>query len=139
MKFVTNHEEKFHQPYIPFTIGLMQVMFCFIFEFINMTILFSKANVYFTVGSYLTVSLLISLSDIYYSKTIGSDPTCVFNKVLDANHCLIVTNKSSSFKFGERSCSNKIQRVVYKCLRAIYASLIFYFVPFLYVIFNQKF
>ena len=139
MKFVNNHEEKFHQPYIPFTIGLTLTIFCFVFEFINMTILFSKPNVFFTVGSYLTVGLLISLSEIYYSKTIGVDRTCVFNKIMDANHALMVVNKSSDIKWADRTLISKIQRVLYKFLRAIYASLIFYFVPFLYIIFNQKF
>jgi hypothetical protein len=104
-----------------------------------MTILFSKPNVFFTVGSYLTVALLINLSAIYYSKTIGADASCVLNQIMGAECALSITTKSSHLKFADRSCSNKVQRVVYKGLRAIYASLIFYFVPFLYIIFNQKF
>lgn len=104
-----------------------------------MTILFSKTNVFFTVGSYLTVALLISISKIYYSKTIGADSACVLNNIMEKDCALYVEHKSSSIKFADRAFLNKIQRVVYKGLRAIYASLIFYFVPFLYIIFNQKF
>ena len=47
-------------------------------------------------------------------------------------------HRSSNIKFEERPTFHKVARVVYKIIRALYVSLIFYFVPFL-VIFTQFF
>jgi hypothetical protein len=94
IKYVMNHENMFYQPYIPLIMGLTQVIFCFIFEFINMIILFSKTNTFATVGSYLTVGLLIGLSKIYYDKTIKQDPTNIVKDVFDYDNAPEVFNKT---------------------------------------------
>jgi hypothetical protein len=94
IKYVMNHENMFYQPYVPLIMGLTQVIFCFIFEFINMIILFSKTNTFATVGSYLTVGLLIGLSKIYYDKTIKQDPTNIVKDVFDYDNAPEVFNKT---------------------------------------------
>lgn len=119
--------------------GVTNVLFCFIFEFINMIILFSKTNVFATVGSYLTVTLLINLSKIYYSKTVKQDPTNLVNGVFEYDNAPEVFNRTKDQKFWERSTLSKITKVLYKGTRAVYASLIFYFVPFLYIVVNQNY
>jgi hypothetical protein len=139
IKYVMNHEKMFYQPYVPLIMGLVQVLFCFIFEFINMVILFSKTNVFGTVGSYLTVGLLINLSKIYYSKTVKQDPTNLVNGVFEYENAPLVFNKTKDMKYWERSALSKIGKVLYKGTRAVYASLIFYFVPFLYIVVNQNY
>lgn len=139
MKYVMNHETVFYQAYIPYALGLIQLLFCFTFEFINMVILFSKGNVYLTIVSYLTVTLLVDLSSIYYQKTIGCDKLEILKEVFNDENHLEITNKNKNVVFSDRSGFSKFAKVVYKICRAIYASLIFYFVPFLYIVFNQNY
>jgi len=83
MKYVMNHPDVFHEAYIAYILGFIQLLFCFTFEFINMVILFSKGNVYLTIVSYLTVTLLVDLSSIYYQKTIGCDKLEILKEVFD--------------------------------------------------------
>lgn len=46
------------------------------------------------------------------------------------HHAPKIIIKGKDIKFSERSCYHKCARIIYKGLRAIYASLIFYFLPF---------
>lgn len=139
MKYVMNHEDVFHEAYIAYILGFIQLLFCFTFEFINMVILFSKGNVYLTIVSYLTVTLLVDLSSIYYQKTIGCDKLEILKEVFDEANQLEITRKTKNVSFSERTCFSKFGKVTYKICRAVYASLIFYFVPFLYIVFNQNY
>jgi len=139
MKYVMNHEENFHEAYIAFILGFIQLLFCFTFEFINMVILFSKPNVYLTIVSYLTVTLLVDISSIYYQKTVGCNKLDILKEVFDDENLLEITNKTKNVVFSERSLFSKFAKLTYKLFRAVYASLIFYFVPFLYIVFNQNY
>lgn len=65
MKFVTNHPEEFDQPEVSYLLGTFQVINCLIFEVCNVFILFSRNNVYFTLGCYITVGLILNLSKMY--------------------------------------------------------------------------
>ena len=75
--------------------GLIQLVFCFVFEFINMIILFAKPDVYLTIISYITVSLLTDLSKIYYNKTIDSDLDDVMKTVFNDENLLEYDKKGT--------------------------------------------
>jgi len=133
-----NHEKNFLEPGIVYTLGVCQLLFCFIFETINMIVLFSKTNVYLTLVSYLTVTLLKDLSSIYYDKTIGSESDNVLVGVFSEESCLEITNHTADIPYKDRSFFSKLTRATYKLFRSVYASIVFYFVPFLYIVFNQN-
>ena len=48
---------------------------------------------------------------------------------------LAVENKTARIKFSERTCFHKCARVTYRLMRCFYASVIFYFIPFMVLIF----
>ena len=104
-----------------------------------MVILFSKPNVYLTIVSYITVNLLVDLSSIYYKKTVDSDQDDVAKNVFYEYDLLKYDSKDERNKYEDRSWFTTSSWLLYKFLRAMYASIVFYFVPFLYVVFNQKF
>ena len=116
--------------------GLIHLTFCFTFEFINMVILFSKPNVYLTIVSYITVNLLVDLSKIYYDKTVDSDQDDVVKNVFDEKNLLKNDSKNERKKYEKRGWFTKSTWYLYTFLRAMYASIVFYFVPFLYIVFN---
>jgi hypothetical protein len=131
-----NHEDSFYQPVIGFMLGVFQLCFCFTFETINMIILFSKSNVYLTIVSYLTVNLLVELNRIYYQKTIGSDATNMLREVFSDENRLPILKKTQTLDMDDRTCLGKVMRFTYKLFRCLYASIIFYFVPFLYILYT---
>ena len=52
------------------------------------------------------------------------------------HHKLHVKTKGKDIKFKDRSCINKIQRIFYRFIRLFYASIFFYFFPYLLVLIN---
>ena len=59
----------------------------------------------------------------------------------DKNHEILhykpkVVIKGNSIKLKGRSCFHKVARIVYKVLRSLYVSVIFYFVPFAVILAN---
>ena len=69
-----------------YLLGLSRMIFCFIYEFINMFILFSRPTVYMAMLSYLCVTLLLTLNEIYYKKIIEEDPENILKKVFNKDN-----------------------------------------------------
>jgi len=61
MKYVNNHPFKFDQDTIAYSLGFVMVIFSFVFEGINIVILFSRPIVYNTIGTYFTLKVLIKM------------------------------------------------------------------------------
>lgn len=140
MKYVMNHEDDFVSPWVVYFLGLIQLIFCFTFELINMIILFSKSNVQFTVGAYLTVTILKDLCSIYYNKTVGSDSNKdILKNIYSLKECqLPITHHSAEWKEKKGTWFRAQARFTYKLFRSLYASIVFYFVPFLFIVFTQN-
>ena len=123
------------------------MLFCFVYEFINMFILFSRPTVYLTMMSYLCVGLLITINTIYYTKIVGEDKENVLNHVFDGDY--IPKLKDSNYEIGEKKTmeklkndpesefkedfSYKLAETFYIIVRGVYACIIFYFVPYMYL------
>jgi hypothetical protein len=73
MKYVNNHPKKFDQDAIAYGLGLTLLSFSFVFEACNVTVLFSRTSVYFTIGAYITLEVLIMLQVFYYKFVIQGD------------------------------------------------------------------
>jgi len=139
MKYVNNHPYKFDQDSIAFGLGVILLMFSMIFEVCNMVVLFSRSTVYFTIGAYITLEVLICLQTFYYKFVIAGDAN--HNRLKDVyndENQPKITRWNRTIDFNKRSCKHKIFRVWYKIIRGLYVSVIYYFVPFLFL-YCQKF
>lgn len=110
-----------------------------------MFILFSRPTVYLTMMSYLCVNLLIGINSIYYNKIVGEDKENVLNHVFDGDY--IPKLKDSNLEIGEKKTMEKLKDdpefkddfsyklavTFYIVVRGIYACIIFYFVPYMYL------
>ena len=61
MKYVNNHPYKFDQETIAFILGFVMLVFSMIFESINIVMMFSRKDVYKTIGTYFTLKVLIKI------------------------------------------------------------------------------
>ena len=75
MKYVNNHPHKFDNDNIAFLLGLIFTLYAFVFEAANLLVLFSRSTVYFAIGAYLTLEVIVLLLTWYFNNIIASDPT----------------------------------------------------------------
>ena len=61
MKYVNNHSSKFDAPLTSYLLGLFFLIQSFFYEFSIVFILFSRTDVYLTLGAYLSVMVLVQL------------------------------------------------------------------------------
>ena len=71
LKYILNSPDKFHRVWIPFTLGLFHVLFCFVHEFINMIILFKTTTVKAATAAFLTVGLITQMNQLFYDTTVA--------------------------------------------------------------------
>jgi len=71
---------------------------------------------------------VVNLGNIYYNSM--ADPQ--IKKLL--RDPMKKTNKGRDIGMGDRDCFGKMARIIYKTMRAIYVSAMFYWIPFLMVI-----
>lgn len=99
-----------------------------------------------TMLSYITVNLLITIGTIYYNKIVGEDRENVLTKVFDKKYVPVV--KDGNYEIGDKKSqlnlqdngekddfdtAKKMGETIYIIVRGVYASLIFYFVPYMYL------
>jgi len=133
MKYTIYHQQQMTQPQMAIFLAIVQMFSCFLFEVINVQILFSRSNVYFTISSYITVDLLRGFGK-YYFNAIERDSANLLAKVMTKENALVVSVRGKHFKNNSKPLSIKFMMFWYKLIKIFYASLFFYFVPFLYVI-----
>ena len=136
MKYVNNHESRFDFPKSAYLMGLTQTLFAFVFTGYNTLILFTRVNVYFSMISYVTVSILVDMSGFYYQALSDDQNNKLFEMFAEDNMPRI-KNFNRDMSFSDRTCCNKICRFLFKLIRVIYVGWIFYFVPFLFMLLHQ--
>jgi len=102
MKFVNNHPHLFDQDLLCFLLGLIMLLFSVVFEFLNIVLLFSKASVYLTLGSYFALSIIIYLQKMYYDTVIQGDASNVLSQVFDKENLPKITWRNSKNNFSDR-------------------------------------
>ena len=129
MKYVNNHPESFRSSNIPFFIGLMQVWTAIFAEIVNIYFLTHQPIVEDCIIYFIAFNVVIELPSLYF-EAIHFD-----NPMLEVFHTeVIFTNKSSNIRFRDRKCFHKVFRIIYKIVRGLYVSLIFYFAPFMVLV-----
>jgi len=96
-------------------------------------ILFTRANVYFTIISYVTVTLIAELQTMYYSAIKNDKNNVLFDMFNEEHRPKIKHRRKDINYFKDRSCNNKFQRFAFKLLRGMFVAVAFYFVPFLFL------
>lgn len=61
LKFISNHPDKFDYPALSYSIAFTELLASAVFEYINIWILYSRENVYFTIILYINVELLAKM------------------------------------------------------------------------------
>ena len=137
MKFVTNHAEDFVNPYYAFIVALMQSIggisseiFCIIF----LCSLSDPINVLIRFIAFASIGKI----DNFYAAALPSEhklkrPSA---ELKIRNHRFKTEQEEDSEK-KERTCASVTARVIYKGIRIIYASLIFYFLPYMAIFYPQ--
>ena len=105
-------------------------------EFINLYLLTYQHSVEHCIIHFVALEVIVEIPHIFIGSLINDR---LKQRIFNKTHSLKVTIKGSSLKFSERSCSNKLGRVIYRICRSIYASLFFYFQPFIVVFIYFRF
>ena len=137
MKYVNNHPTKFDKDILSITLAFVVLMFSFVFELLNLVVLFSRVNVYFAIGSFVTLSVLVDLQKFYFVHVIDSDPHNKLKEVYNESNRPQITNWNHTITFNKRPLVHKWFRIVYKFARLIYVSMIYYFIPFGFLLAEQ--
>jgi len=95
MKYVNNHPSRFDYPNTVFWLAFFQCMSNYVFEVMNSMILFSRVNVYFTIVSFVTVTLLADLGSMYYFSIHTDRNNVLFDVFLPQNKPKIVNRRSN--------------------------------------------
>lgn len=138
IKFMTNHPDKFDKINISLSIGFIQLFACAAFEVINVQILFSRINVYFTIICHITVDLLAKMQKFYY-ETVKDNSNIPSNTIFLEENAFKIMRRSKDIGFTERPLFNQLSRVTYKLFTLVYASIAYYFLPYIYLIWQQWF
>lgn len=90
----------------------------------------SRPNIYFTVGAYVSMYIVIDLLPTYFSSAINKDKYNILREIMDDSNAPKIINRRKDMKFADRDSMNKVFRVIFKMSRAIFVSVIYYFIPF---------
>ena len=126
MKYVTNHPNNFSNPFYAFFVAFMQSMgglaaevFCIIF----LCSLSDPINIIIRFVAFASIGKV----DNFYAAALSPD-----HKLKKETEPMVIDNKRRSIDGQEkRKCANYAARFVYKTIRIMYSSFIFYFLPYL--------
>ena len=136
MKYVTNHEKDFSNPYYAFLVALMQSLGGLASEFFCIIFLCSLEDPITILIRFIAFASIGKI-DNFYAAALPSEhklkrePAELHIK----NHRFEVENEEK--KNDGKTCANLIARSIYKFIRITYASFIFYFLPYLALFYPQ--
>lgn len=129
MKYVNNHPHKFRTSFIPFMLGFLQYFSSIFAEFLNIYMLTFQSEIEYCIIHFVALEVVVELPKIFFEAQHYD------NYLYNVFHAeLAVENKTSQIKFSERTLFHKFGRIGYRLMRCLYASVIFYFIPFMVLI-----
>lgn len=123
MKYSANHTADFINPKTAFTIGFMQCMGGVAAEALCMLYLTNITNTMDTVIKFMALASIAKVDD-WYSGALAGD------YVLKKKAKLPFNRSKASINQDEKDCFFRFKRTVYKIIRILYCSYIYYFMPF---------
>lgn len=125
MKYVTNHSHNFSNPFYAFFVAFMQSIgglaaeiFCIIF----LCSLNDPINIIIRFVAFASIGKV----DDFYASALSPD-----HKLKKDSDPMAIENSRRKLDQTDRKCANYTARFVYKTIRILYSSFIFYFLPYL--------
>ena len=125
MKYVTNHSSNFSNPFYAFFVALMQSLgglaaevFCIIF----LCSLSDPINIIIRFVAFASIGKV----DNFYAAALSPD-----HKLKKDTEPMKIENNRRVLDQGDRKWPNYVARFIYKTIRIMYSSFIFYFLPYL--------
>ena len=132
MKFCNNQSELFckYGSEISYILGLLQFLTAVFCELINVYMLTFQDSVANSIVNFVTLKVIMAMPKMYF-MALHDNPL----KEVTEQHLKLVNRGPRAL--SSRTFFHKIARIIYKFSRALYVSVIFYFIPFgvLYVSF----
>jgi len=130
LKYVLNHEDKFTYPKFCFLFVLFSLFVLTCIEILNVFQLLFWSTVEFTVIYLMAFKIITWVPGLYYNSLLDD---YLKEKLFKAYSTLQIDDKK--IKWSDRDMGNKAGRFMYKFFRVIYVSIIFYFQPFILMIY----
>ena len=126
MKYVANHPEAFTLPAFAFSVGLMKTIGGITSEIMCVVFLTSLNNVIEVIIRFMAFGSIANV-DMFYSEML---PDVQAFRIKLPSGTFKVVNMNRTLDRRDHSCCIRVSRIVYKLIRIIYCSYIFYFMPF---------
>lgn len=130
MKYVLNHEQLFTHPKFSFIFLLWGLIILILIECLNIFQLLFWSTVEFTVIYLMAFKIITWVPKLYYESLLDDQ---LKDKLFESFNTLHIKTEGRNVQWNSRSSGNKLGRFLYKLLRALYVSIIFYFQPFILV------
>ena len=128
MHFANNNPEKLTSAVEPFFIGLMQCLVSFVATFLNLVNLSRYKKVEKCVIHFIVLKVVVDVQDSLYKTMADTKLKKVFGEKYTRD------KDQQKVAWVDRSCFSKFGRVIYKVYRALYVSVVFYFVSILILV-----
>ena len=125
-KFVVNQINQFEEQFTVQLIALVSLILIILGQSLNMYCLLTQPIMELVIVHAVALEIIVELPAIFM-MSLNSD--ALKERIFSHSH-LHVVKKGSDIIFQKRDFTNKVFRVTYKFLRAIFISLFFYFQPF---------
>ena len=125
MKYVTNHSKEFSNPFYAFIVALMQCLGGIAAEIFCIIFLCSLANPIDIIIRFIAFSS-IGKVDNFYAAALSPD-----HKLKRHSDDLEIKVRRHELINTKRNASHYASRFIYKFIRIIYASFLFYFLPYM--------
>lgn len=123
LKYCNNHPDKFTTVWPPYTLASMLLLVSVATELANLSLVCCIDDITECIIRSVALIVVSECSEFYVNSM---ERFKLIQVVKDPPK---ITNRSKDIKFDRRSMQNKIMRVSYKCLRMIYSSVYYYFMP----------
>ena len=131
MKFANNQCDQFveYGSEVSFGVGFIQVFTALLAEYINIKLLISQTKVELCIIHFVALEVIMEIAALYFKSLMNFKLKAILHE--NRPKCL---HRSCHIELKKRSYFHIFARVFYKIIRAIYVSVIFYYVPFMVVI-----
>ena len=154
MKYSLNHPYLFSFYPTAFSIGFMQFMSSFLVELVNMVVIVTQSDVINITFDFIALAIIAEFDNYVYESLKNESFKELIEpefseKILKIRHTTSVKAKETEHStvkdedgeyrplkitFKSRTIINKLLFGLYKVIRAIYVSCVFYFLPFLTIL-----
>ena len=126
MKFANNQHAMFVEggSEISYVIGLVQVIMALTAEAINLHMLSLQHTIQHCIMHFVALEIIMEVSNLYFESLMNNKLKVIMH------HPPKLEKRGVDIQFNERSLFHKAARMIYKFIRCIYVSFVFYFVPF---------